>query len=95
MSKITKSSKGQSCIRCGAPDVYSCHYSGPRQHSYGKGRGCKASDLLTAEFCYKCDQLFSEGTTSGFMDKWYRSEEFLHYVMLTNIRRLERGVIKL
>ena len=95
MSKLTKSSKGHVCIRCGASDAYSAHYNGPRQHSYGKGRGCKASDLASAEFCYECDQMFSEGSVDGFTDKWDRSEQFLHFIMLTNIRRLKRGVIKI
>lgn len=94
MSKLTNSSKGVTCIRCGAPEAYSCHYNGPRQHSYGKGRGKKCNDLTTAEFCYKCDQIFTEGSTKEFENKWDRSECFLHWVMLTNIRRLEEGVLK-
>jgi hypothetical protein len=93
LSKLTQASKGQPCIRCGAPGAWSCHYAGPRQHSYGKGRGIKCSDLATAEFCQKCDQVFSEGKMDGFTDKWDKSEQWLHYIMLTNIRRIERGVI--
>jgi hypothetical protein len=27
---------------------------------YGKGRGLKCDDTLTAEFCQGCDDLFSE-----------------------------------
>lgn len=95
MSKLTASSKGQTCIRCGSPDAYACHLNGPRQHSYGKGRGIKCNDLATAEFCYECDQMFSEGSLDGFTDKWDKSEQFLHYIMLTNIRRIERGVIEI
>ena len=97
LSKLTQSSKGQMCVKCGAPNAYSCHYNGKRQHSYGKGRGCKASDLMTAEFCQKCDQEFTEGSMLPRWDgsKWLRSEEFMHWINLTNIRRVERGDIKI
>lgn len=95
MSKITKASKGSTCINCGGGHAYSCHYNGPRQHDYGKGRGIKANDLATAEFCYDCDQMFGEGSTNKmWLNKWERSEHFLHLIMLTNIRRIENGVIK-
>jgi len=93
MSKLTESSKGKTCIRCGAPDAYACHYNGPRQHLYGKGRGIKCHDTMTAEFCYNCDQDFSEGSMMPQWNdsKWERSEEFLNYIGLTNIRRYEEG----
>lgn len=94
MSKITESSRGQDCIRCGAPDAYSAHYNGIRQHSFGKGRGIKANDLMTAEFCFKCDQDFSEGNMRNFESAEDRSEQFLFYVCMTNIRRFNNGVIK-
>lgn len=94
-SKITKAAKGQICIRCGAGDAYACHYNGPRQMAYGKGRGIKCSDMATAELCHTCDQELTEGSTdSRWANKWERSEEFLHWVMMTNIRRYERGVLK-
>lgn len=93
MSKITQSAKEMSCIRCGKEgETRACHYNGPRQHDYGKGRGIKANDLATAEFCHDCDQHFTEGS-SHWSNKWERSEDFLHYIMLTNIRRLKNGVI--
>lgn len=94
MSKLTKSSKGMNCIRCGYPESFAAHYNGPRQHSYGKGKGIKCNDLITAEFCVECDKEFTEGSIDlRWANKWERSEEFLHWIMLTNIRRLERGVI--
>jgi len=95
LSKLTQSSKGEDCIRCGAPNAYSCHYNGIRQHFLGKGRGIKANDLATAEFCHNCDNDFSEGNLSGFIDDTDRSEQFLFFVTMTNIRRLKNGVIKL
>lgn len=95
MSKITEASRDSVCIRCNKPGAYSCHYSGPRQHDYGKGRGIKANDLMTAEFCHGCDREFTEGSTSiGWANKWERSEEFLHWICMTNIRRLKNGVLK-
>lgn len=89
LSKLTQSSKGQACIKCGAPDAYACHYNGPRQHVYGKGRGIKCNDLATAEFCFKCDQEFSEGSMQPRWNnnKWERSEEFLHWIVMTLMRR--------
>jgi len=94
MSKLTKASKGTDCICCGAPDAYSCHYNGQRQHIYGKGRGIKCHDMATAEFCYDCDQDFIEGSMGHWTTKDERSEAFLHFIMLTNIRRFKDGVIK-
>jgi hypothetical protein len=94
VSKLTDKSKGKTCIRCGSPDAYSAHFNGTYQHQYGKGRGIKCHDLATAEFCYVCDQLFSEGTTSGFHNQGDRDSQFLHYIVLTNIRRFNDGVLK-
>lgn len=95
MSKITKSAKDQSCIRCDIDGTTrACHYNGPRQHSYGKGRGIKCDDLMTADFCHDCDQDFTEGTTHLWENEWERSEDFLHWIAMTNIRRIKQGVIK-
>lgn len=97
MSKLTQSSKGKSCIACGVNDGTICarHYNGVRQQHYGKGMRKKCHDLMTAELCMKCDAELSEGVMpSGCETKWDRSELFLHYIALTNIRRYEEGVIK-
>ena len=94
MSKLTASAKGKTCIKCNAPDAYACHLNGPRQHAFGKGRGRKGHDLMSAEFCHKCDQEFTEGSTAlRWEDKWHRSEEFLFWIGLTNIRRYEDGIL--
>ena len=95
-SKITKAANGVTCIKCGScmGTVRACHYNGVRQHSYGKGWGIKLHDLMTAEFCDKCDAEFSEGSCSDrWESRWDRSEEFLHYIALTNIRRFNSGII--
>ena len=95
MSKLTEASRGSICIKCGSPGAYSAHYNGVRQHDYGKGRGIKCNDLATAEFCMLCDSEFSEGSTGKWINKWERSEEFHYFIMLTNLRRLEEGIIKI
>ena len=95
-NKLTQASKGNDCIKCRATgETRACHYNGIRQHWLGKGRGIKANDLATAEFCQKCDQEFSEGVISGFESKEDRSEQFLFWIMMTNIRRFNNGVLKL
>ena len=93
MSNLTDKSRGVSCIRCGAPHAYSCHYNGIRQHFYGKGRSIKCSDIATAELCHKCDLIYGEGTTEPWENEVDRSEEFLHLIMRTNIRRHDTGVL--
>lgn len=93
MSKLTQSSKGQDCIRCGAPDAYACHYNGTWQQMYGKGTGIKLSDIMTAEFCYSCDQEFSEGVNI-YLEQEERDLMFHHFVAMTNIRRYKNGVLK-
>lgn len=91
MSKITESARHQSCIRCGMEgETRACHNNGFRAHAYGKGRGIKCHDLATAEFCQSCDDLFSEKNYHlwpGGSKSIERSEEFLHYILLTIIRR--------
>ena len=93
MSKLTDSAKGKTCIKCNAPDAYACHLNGPRQHDFGKGRGRKCHDLMSAEFCYRCDQEFTEGSMLSRWNgnKWERSEEFMFWIGMTNIRRFEEG----
>ena len=96
MSKLTESAKSQNCIKCGRSASFAAHYNGPRQHAYGKGRGIKCSDLASAEFCHQCDQEFTEGSTNArWANKYERSEEFMYWIMLTNIRREEKGSIKI
>ncbi len=95
MSKITQNADGKECIRCGkgAGTVRACHYNGPRQHDYGKGRGIKAHDLMTAEFCDECDVVFTEGSMFDLWENnWDRSEDFLHWIAMTNIRRAKSGL---
>ena len=83
------------CVRCGSTGTTrGCHYNGQRQHTYGKGRSIKCHPLMTAEFCMICDALFQEGSVSkddGPMRDTY-SEDFLHWIAMTNISRVARGI---
>lgn len=94
VSKLTQASKGNTCIRCGAPDAYACHFNGTYQHQYGKGRGIKCNDVATADFCHSCDQRYTEGSNKGFDSQDHRDARFLHWCMMTNIRRFNSGVLK-
>ena len=99
--KLLKSAKDQSCIRCGRNDGTVCarHYNGLWQGAYGKGRGQKCSDLLSADFCSQCDQIFSEGNFDAWKDvptEWQsdvKAVDFMHWIAMTNLRRLERGIL--
>ncbi len=100
MSKITESAKDQPCIRCDTNDgtTMARHYNGLRQHWYGKGRGIKADDIATADFCDACDFIFTEGRNiTGDGERAgksiNRSEMFLHYIIMSNISRRKRGVL--
>lgn len=91
MSEITESARDKPCIRCGKEgETRACHYNGYRAHAYGKGRGKKGDDAATAEFCHSCDQLLSESNYPawpGGSKSIERSEEWLHWIMMTIIRR--------
>lgn len=91
MSKLTEHARHMPCIRCGKEgETRACHFNGFRQHSYGKGRGIKCNDMVTAEFCQGCDDLFSEknyAAWTGGSKSIERSEEFQHWVIMTIIRR--------
>lgn len=96
--KLLDSCKHLPCIRCERTGETRCaHYCGDRQHQYGKGRAVKCDDSMTADFCQACDDLFSEKNYHqwpGGSKSIERSEEFLHYIALTNIRRFELGVLE-
>lgn len=92
--KWLKAAKDQCCVNCGAMDgtVVACHYTGPRQHSYGKGTGIKVHDFCSADLCRECHEAFDRydyqklGCTTG--DKWELSEMFQHCVLKTIERRI-------
>lgn len=90
--KYTDAAKGQTCLRCGIDDgtIVACHYTGFRQHSYGKGRGLKPDDIVTADLCVKCHAWLDSPKRKSIE----RSEEFLNLIVLTQIRRLADGILK-
>jgi hypothetical protein len=97
MSAIRQHANGQSCVRCGICDgtVVLCHYAGPWQHRFGKGRGLKGNDIAGAELCNTCHRFFDEyqsidanaDDAEKHLQHTERSEEFLAMCLLTNIRR--------
>jgi hypothetical protein len=85
---------GKPCIRCGSTGtVYGRHYNGLRQHQYGKGRAIKCHPFAVADFCRECDLIFQEGSVakSDINGRSQYSEEFLHYCLLSLIRREKEG----
>ena len=98
--KLLAAAEGQACVNCGIRDdtVVSCHYEGIRAQTFGKGKGIKPHDLLTADLCYKCHLIFDGKEMSHFKDKYLRkidsSEQFLFCVAMTLVRRVKQGVLK-
>ncbi len=90
--KLLKAAKDQSCVRCGADDgtIVGCHYTGLRQHIYGKGRGIKCHDLCVADLCSECHVFFDQPTERKSIES---SEDFQHCIILTMVRRFEQGVL--
>jgi hypothetical protein len=91
--KYLHAANGESCIRCGTDDgtIVSAHYTGIRQHTYGKGRGIKCDDLATADLCQACHTYFDQPAQRKSIET---SEEFLHCIVMTIIRRVKAGVLK-
>ena len=99
MSKLRKAARGQSCVRCGAADdtVVLAHYSGPWQHRFGKGLQIKGADIAGADLCARCHKFFDEyESQEGASERWRaaRSDEFLACCMMTVIRRIQQGIVK-
>lgn len=104
--KLLDAANGKSCVNCGTRDgtVVAAHLTGYRAHQYGKGRGIKPHDICTADLCMKCHAAFDKYKASefdasnpdeSFMAKIDQSEQFLHCILLTIIRRIDEGEIKL
>lgn len=91
--KYLDQARGQQCVRCGAwsETVVAAHYTGYRQHTYGKGRGVKPSDVAVADLCRECHEHFDRPEQRKSTEA---SEEFLHCILLTIMRRLAAGVLR-
>ena len=98
--KYLQGAKGQPCVRCGVEDgtIVGAHYTGLRVHLYGKGTGTKPHDILIADLCSSCHFFFDHprmdlGQNDRNIWKTNVSEEFLHLVALTLMRRCEQGIL--
>ena len=101
--KYLAAAKEQSCVRCGISNgtIVGAHYSGIRCHLYGKGTGTKCHDICVADLCSECHNYFDNPNlglrhSTELNRRWRKtemSEDFLHCVMLTLIRRCEQGVL--
>ena len=101
--KYLRGAEGQSCTRCNTNDgtIVAAHYQGLRSHLYGKGTGTKVHDVLVADLCCKCHEYFDSpnlGLTHNTehnrnWKKTEMSEEFLHCVALTILRRVYDGIL--
>jgi len=93
LTQDDKDAEHRPCIRCGKwGETRNCHYNGFRSHSFGKGRATKGHRYAMAEFCQNCDTLFSEEgypNWPGGSKAVERSEEFLYWCIMTQIRRLD------
>lgn len=97
--KLTSASRDRACSCCEKRDgtVVRCHYSGMRQHTYGKGRGIKCHDLAAADLCIECHAKFDNYEMGQGDTKLQRdidqSEQFLHCVMVTLVQDWKEGII--
>ena len=89
--RYTDAANGQACVRCGEQEtVVAAHYTGLRQHTYGKGRGLKPDDIVTADLCVNCHAWLDSPKRKSIE----RSEEFQHLILMTLRRRIADGVLK-
>jgi len=91
--KLRNHAKDQPCAACGRNDgtTVLAHYTGLRQHAYGKGRGQKPDDFMAAELCAECHRAFDSPEYSKDEEA---SEAFLHAIALTWRRWVDDGLVK-
>lgn len=100
--KAMAAAKGRQCANCDSLDgVVRAHYTGMRQHQYGKGKGIKGHDCIAADLCEVCHPLFDQmknetftGSDTATLKKIDRSEQFLHLCVLTIVRDIQDGVLR-
>lgn len=88
-------SEGETCVRCEGFNgtTVPAHYTGARRDAYGGGLGIKVHDFLVADLCDEC-HAYMDRISRDKEGRWGHSEEFQHYVILTLIKRFERGQIR-
>ncbi len=92
--KYLRGAKDEGCTRCGNNNgtIVGAHYTGIRQHSYGKGTSQKPHDHAVAYLCSECHKHFDASFRYKSVEE---SEEFLHCIILSQARYLNKhGVIK-
>lgn len=96
--KLRQASEGRSCVRCEwdygrliYSGVVRCHYTGLRQHAFGKGRGQKVDDYVSADLCPECHGYFDVEIERKSAEK---SEEFMFYCFLTLRRDFDEGILR-
>lgn len=95
--QLRDAARDEPCVRCGSYDgVVGCHYTGARRLAYHGGMSQKVHDLIMAHLCQAChtelDVLY-RAAGEDKVKRWEHSEEFLHWIAITLIRLLERGVL--
>lgn len=85
-----RGAKDSPCSRCGVNDgtVVGAHYTGLRQHTYGKGTGMKPHDHAVAYLCRECHEYFDRNLARKSAEV---SEEFLHCIIISQTMFLRSG----
>ena len=84
--KLLALAKNRTCVGCGIHDdtTVAAHYQGYRSHAYGKGRGIKPHDAMSAHLCFRCH---GDADRSGLAEgRIEHSAVFLRYIILTHMR---------
>lgn len=100
--KLLAAAKDKACIQCNKADgtVVPAHLSGMRAQAFGKGKGIKVPDWLTADLCMECHAAFdgystAQHTDPNIMARIDHSELFLYAILKTLQRRIDEGLIEL
>ena len=103
--KYLDGAKGQTCVRCNKPlaeTVVAAHLTGLRAQEFGKGKGIKAQDIMTADLCDECHEMmdkyltgdnYSDTHPEKYVRKLSHSEAFLTYILRTIVRRIDQGLL--
>jgi len=104
LTKLLRGRSGRPCADCGLPGSDNAHYRGMRQHWFGKGRGIKPHDLMTAYLCRKChveldlyldNKHHQQEGLDLIQRKIMASEYFFFLVAKTLIQDVEEGIIRI
>lgn len=89
--KLLALAKNRTCVAChiGDDTIVAAHYQGYRSHAYGKGRGIKPHDAMSAQLCFKCHgEADCSGLAKGRIE---HSAAFLRYIIVTHLRMYIEG----